>query len=327
MCARKEICNKPIIKRVNSVIFRSNCSFSFKDHEEVIGFLKNNFIRQEIEGFYFDEQLKNFVVKFINDRAFSSCIGNTYYYTLSNGRKMELVADVADDFVHCVKLFNVPLEISDKMVMESIGKFGKVYEIQKDTSGKDEWTVPNGNRIVYMEIEDKLPILLEIAGQRVKVFSTSLTKVCFCCGGKDHSKNNCVKNQFKQQKSNGKVDTDKKSKLCETVERQPAQIKQNDIQNRDSSGKVSNPNNAANSEQDLVVKCSASNGCINTVSLFAMGTCVGNVYEPAETKEMEIGTAWMQTTDDKKLKLLINVNRIVEGKSRLEFDSFEKGQK
>lgn len=204
MCTRKIISSLPSIRRKNSVIFSAEGRSSTVDQHELVEMLKNNFKREEIEGFYFDENLKNFIVKFTSISSVNRCIDKTYTHIQRNGDVVVLNATVAGDFVHSVKLFNVPCEMSKDMIVEAVGKFGKVINVNNETVGSGDWKITNGNVIVSMTITKEMPIRLEIAGIKIKIFSSSLNKVCFKCGMSDHISGNCDKDE--------RISDDEKSK-------------------------------------------------------------------------------------------------------------------
>lgn len=195
---------------------------------------------------------------------------------MTNGRELELIAGKSPDFVHCVKLFNVPYEISDAMLVEVIGKFGKVHEIRKDLVGDGEWKIPNGNRMVFMEIDEALPINIEVFGQRIKVFSPSLAKVCFLCGGVDHSKKSCMKNQPMQEKLNGttKSTPDLTENVIVININESLAPKLNTASSM--SGKVNELEYAEDDDQTLTINCADPDDTKETVSMWVLGTCQRN---------------------------------------------------
>lgn len=332
MCCRKEISNKPVIRRVNSIVFQSKCNFVFRDHFEVVSFLKINFKRQEIEGIYFDEILKNFVVKVTNSIAFDNCVGNTYNYTDNNGSLIELIADKADDFVHCVKLFNVPCEISNDMILEVIGKFGKVHEIRSDTVGKGEWKIPNGNKIVHMEVNGKLPVSLEIAGVRLKVFSASFTKICFSCGGKNHLINSCMKGKSEEEGD------EENHSSAEFIESQLDKSDKKSILDYNSVGDIQTYSHKTTADEvTQVVKKSENSRVLmiertepdlsmKTVSDYVLNKCIKHIIgsEPKRIKRLRSGNVLVETKDYRQADSLINCTALKMGINVKVYEQSEK---
>lgn len=191
MFAAKVIKSKPIIKRLNSLMLVLKESQASFPHEEVVSFLKNNFKSGQISGFYFDEFLENFIIKLNNDCDSQSYDGRVYIHEMHNGSKQRIVLLQATDFVHTVRLFNLPLEISEHMIRSTLAEYGMPISVAHEYSGSGEWRLPNGNRVVKMLIFDSLPLKLCIAGMPFKLFCSSLQRVCFVCGHCDHEMANC----------------------------------------------------------------------------------------------------------------------------------------
>lgn len=191
MKSRSYFSSKPVINRVKSVIFRTKCGSSVSYQEELVSFLKNNFSEDEIYGLYYEENLKNFVVKFTNTETYSKRVWQSYTHTYGDGRVVQYVAQEAGNFIHTVKLCNVPFEIDDDLLRQSCEGFGKIHEIHEEFADGDDWKIRTGNKIVTMETFYKLPMRVEIAGQKIKVQCTSLMRVCFFCGKDSQLSKNC----------------------------------------------------------------------------------------------------------------------------------------
>lgn len=175
---------------------------------ELVSFLKNYYDREEICGFYFDENLKNFVVKFTSSNTYKDSVCKAFTHTDKDGHTVELIAEKANDFVHCVRLFNVPCEITNEMLVKEMGIFGTIFDIQDEIIDPSGWRIPNGNKTINMNIEDELPTRIEVAGQRIKVFCGSLKKVCFQCGKDDHLSDSCEKSKPPVSSNSNKDEVD-----------------------------------------------------------------------------------------------------------------------
>lgn len=321
MCRRKEISNKPVVRRVNSIVFRSKCNFVFRKHEEVVSFLKQNLKRSEIEGIYFDENLKNFVVKLTDNSAYDNCVGNVYQYKQSNGSTLELVAVKANDFVHCVKLFNVPYEVSNDMVVQVIGKYGNIQEIYNDTVGEGKWKIPNGNRTVYMEVNGKLPVSLDIAGLKVKVFSTSFTKICFLCGGNDHLINGCRKERSHHEEDELKdFATDASDSRVTVQNKNRSSSDCGSVGDHDSfvNTLLSTSSGVSNVEDNgrvLMIERADTDKSTKTVSNFVLNGCIKKIIdgEPKKMRRLENGNVLVETMNDRQADLLVKATDMNQG--------------
>lgn len=195
MWSNKIITSKPLIKRINSIKLEFLDSFSEGDQAEVFSFMKSNMEKSEIIGFYFDQHVKKFIVKLTNEETVHKYIGMTFQHIYKSGRQGEVKVTLADDFVHAVKLFNVPYEINRSMLEQALERYGRILHLDYELYGDNNWTVPNGNIIIQMQIHDDIPTRISVAGFTLKLYSPSLERVCFFCGSKDHSKQQCTRDR------------------------------------------------------------------------------------------------------------------------------------
>lgn len=83
------------------------------------------------------------------------------------------------------------------MLEQSLKQYGTVLHIENELYGDSSWSVPNGNVIVHMYIDEAIPTRINLAGYTIKVFGSSLERVCFFCGAKDHAMEKCNKDEAK----------------------------------------------------------------------------------------------------------------------------------
>lgn len=167
------------------------------DQEEVISFLKSHLEKDEIIGFYFDYQTKRFIVKLVSESVAHKYTGLAYQHFFKSGRERKVRLMPADDFVHVIKLYNVPYEIDRSMVKKALESYGRVLSIENELCEDSSWSIANGNIIACMHINDSIPTRINIAGYTLKIFSSSLERVCFLCGAKDHTLRQCTREKLK----------------------------------------------------------------------------------------------------------------------------------
>lgn len=191
MVGAKVFNSSPVLRRLNSIFLQFTGTRVKPSYLDVVSFLKCNFKRTDITGFYYDDSWKNYVVKLDDTANIEFYLKKTLQHTLTEGEQCEVTIARAKDFLHCVKLVNVPFEVTNTMIYDALRVYGEVVNITYEYAGTDLWRLPNGNRIAHMQIDSSLPLKINVAGLVVKVNCTSLARVCFSCGQSGHEIANC----------------------------------------------------------------------------------------------------------------------------------------
>jgi hypothetical protein len=103
-----------------------------------------------------------------------------------------------------VRIANLPPEIPDRMVRDTLAQYGGVRAITEE-----QWTkaygyrVSNGVRIVEMSLQKHLPSHMNIANNRVLVSYEGQPSTCYGCGDTGHQYQDC--SQRKSIPTNDKV--------------------------------------------------------------------------------------------------------------------------
>lgn len=182
---------KPRFKRVNTLKLSVQNENRPVNQSEIIGFLKKWMKEEDLEGFYFENR-SSFFVKFTNTSAlvkFSS--KSSYDFEYEDGKKTSVLVSIAADYLHTVRVFNVPLDIDNQMIVTSIQQYGAVADVKHELTGDDNFKIRNGNRTLTMTITNHLPTRIFLAGFSFKVYCGSCTKKCYRCGSETHEQQAC----------------------------------------------------------------------------------------------------------------------------------------
>ena len=97
-----------------------------------------------------------------------------------------------------VKIFGLGMDVFDAVLEEALCKFGKIKDGRqhqlklKEEGLKNEWGhVSNGDRVVYMTIEQQIPRRLMVANEWVTVWYVGQPKSCRHCN-ESHKSEDCV---------------------------------------------------------------------------------------------------------------------------------------
>ncbi|KAJ4429090.1 hypothetical protein ANN_26091 [Periplaneta americana] len=99
--------------------------------------------------------------------------------------------------VSTVRLFNLPPEIDDNTVIQSLSSYGTVKHVRPEVwSTQYKYPVRNGVRAVRIEIKKHIPIKLVIAGYAAILHYPGQPQLCHICGEESHLRSQCPNKKF-----------------------------------------------------------------------------------------------------------------------------------
>lgn len=108
-------------------------------------------------------------------------------YKHPNGEVSNVKIEMAGTQTTRVRLANLPPEIGDNTVRNTLTQYGELKEIMHETwAATYRYPVANGIRILSMQIRKHIPSNLMIAGHRVLVTYEGQPTTCYGCGATDH---------------------------------------------------------------------------------------------------------------------------------------------
>ena len=129
-------------------------------------------------------------IKFTNSTRMQSVLTETkgqLEFKHDNGELSEVTIEPAGMGMPKIRIANLPPEVHDRMIKDSLVKNGEVREIREE-----QWTrayryrVSNGILIVEMDLKKHLPSHMIIAGNRVLVAYEGQPATCYGCNDTGH---------------------------------------------------------------------------------------------------------------------------------------------
>ena len=103
-----------------------------------------------------------------------------------------LQVDIAGLGLRRVRIANLPPELPDRILRETISKYGTVKGISEESWSKAyRYPVSNGIRIVELNLNLHKPSHMVIAGIRVLISYEGQPLTCYSCNGAGHQYNEC----------------------------------------------------------------------------------------------------------------------------------------
>lgn len=117
-------------------------------------------------------------------------------FKYESGEEIQIVVSAADIQSTTVRIFNLPPEIPNIIISNTLSKYGQIHDIRSE-KWNDQYPLPvnNGVKAVKMDIKIPIPTLLKIGMYTASLNYPGQIQVCFRCGEPGHFKQDC-KQQF-----------------------------------------------------------------------------------------------------------------------------------
>lgn len=142
-----------------------------------------------------DSTKRHVYLKLHDDKLVHSLIQNTegqLKYKHPNGEVSTVKIAIAGTRTTRVRLANLPPEIGENFVRNTLTQYGEVQEVTHETwTNRYRYPVANGIRIVHMKLTKHIPSNMTMAGHRVLITYDGQPITCFGCGAEDHFYKDC----------------------------------------------------------------------------------------------------------------------------------------
>ncbi|KAJ4446529.1 hypothetical protein ANN_13225 [Periplaneta americana] len=117
-------------------------------------------------------------------------------FKYESGEEIQIVVSAADIQSTTVRIFNLPPEIPNIIISNTLSKYGQIHDIRSE-KWNDQYPLPvnNGVKAIKMDIKIPIPTLLKIGMYTASLNYPGQIQVCFRCGEPGHFKQDC-KQQF-----------------------------------------------------------------------------------------------------------------------------------
>ena len=137
-----------------------------------------------------DSTKRHVYLKLHDDKLVHRLIQNTagqLKYKHPNGEVSNVKIAIAGTRTTRVRLANLPPEIGEKLVRNTLTMYGEVQEVTHETwTNRYRYPVANGIRIINMKLTKHIPSNMMMAGHRVLITYEGQPITCFGCGAEDH---------------------------------------------------------------------------------------------------------------------------------------------
>jgi hypothetical protein len=124
-------------------------------------------------------------IKFTNSTRMQSVQSETkgqLEFKHDNGELSQVTIELAGMGMRKIRIANLPPEVRDRMIKDSLVKYGEVREIKEEQCTRAyRYKVSNGIRLVDMNLKQHLPSHMNIAGNRVLVSYEGQPATCYGC--------------------------------------------------------------------------------------------------------------------------------------------------
>ncbi|KAJ4447109.1 hypothetical protein ANN_09109 [Periplaneta americana] len=96
-----------------------------------------------------------------------------------------------------MRIFNVPPEVENNLVNQSLSQYGTVKTIRAELwSTQYKFPVNNGVRAVRIEMQKHIPSKLIIGGYTAVIHYPGQPQLCYICGESSHLRSECPRRKF-----------------------------------------------------------------------------------------------------------------------------------
>jgi len=149
----------------------------------------------EIRMIQVDGPRRKVYIKFVTSDKMQTVLTSTkgqLEYRHENGEVSVVRVDMAGMGLRRVRVANLPPEVSDRVLRDTMSKYGDVKEITgEQLSRQYRYPVSNGIRIVELQLKQHIPSHMLIVGQRVLITYEGQPTTCYGCNEAGHQYGAC----------------------------------------------------------------------------------------------------------------------------------------
>ncbi|XP_069675557.1 uncharacterized protein [Periplaneta americana] len=117
---------------------------------------------------------------------------------LLNGATTTVTITPAEDDYVSVRVLNIPPEVPNDRIRNTLQNFGKVLQIENEKwSHRYRYKIDTGIRVVQMVIKQSIPTNLTIANYEAYITYPGQEQTCFLCGSSSHLRHTCPNRSVK----------------------------------------------------------------------------------------------------------------------------------
>lgn len=176
---------------------------------EIVRFLvKHEVTGDDVTAVYPDIRAKCFYVRFASSekaREFTDKTAVDSVFEYSNKVTTNVVVCDANEDVKYIRIFEVAPEITDDEIRDSLKDYGTIKHIVWEKSRPlPGFEIYNGVRGVQLLMQQEVPDLIDIGGEKKRVYYQGMTERCFRCNQAGHKRFECPKAPQTRLKNDGK---------------------------------------------------------------------------------------------------------------------------
>ena len=184
-------------ERQNTLVFtfdlRSPRITALQIHEWIYEQLRLR--EDDIRMIQVDGPRRKVYIKFVTSDKMQTVLTSTkgqLEYRHENGEVSVVRVDIAGMGLRRVRVANLPPEVSDRVLRDTMSKYGDVKEITGEQwSRQYRYPVSNGIRIVELQLKQHIPSHMQIVGQRVLITYEGQPTTCYGCNEAGHQYGAC----------------------------------------------------------------------------------------------------------------------------------------
>lgn len=200
----------------NLRIFTAKIMFNGKDAKpkdvEMINFVLNLDVNPDtIDAVYQDLFERCIFIKFKSEGDYVEFLSKyenmQQIFCYENGNQTNVQINAALGRLKYVRVFNLPPEIEDSLIMEHFKKYRKILAFKRERYNQEtKLPVFSGVRGINMELEAEIPqfsyFKYKQFTMKIKVYYEGIKERCYKCGEDNHKINDCPKSKETNSEQN-----------------------------------------------------------------------------------------------------------------------------
>ena len=172
---------------------------ALRTQESTVRMIQIDDIKQQVLIKFVDNESVHALLRYMAGRA---------EYKYPSGELSIVIIDMAGMSTKRIRVANLPPEVHNDTLHESLASFGKVLNIHAETWARIyRYPVSNGVRQVVMHLTRHLPSHLTIAGHRVLISYEGQPATCYGCGAIGHLHQACPARRANETERQGPIKT------------------------------------------------------------------------------------------------------------------------